>query len=220
MPSPISVAVNRTLRRQIGVSLTLLVLSVPFFGTAAAAGQQTPPTAPHSGPGDGMGPPPMEGGRPPMERAFHLGPRGRWWNNPELVQKLNLTPDQQKQMETVFEQSRQGLMDLSGTVRQEEMAMRPLLSADAPDESKILAQIDRVAQARAELEKSNARMLLRLRRVLTPEQWKTLQAEAPRGDFGGRHRFGPMNEPARGWASQSALARYFPQAASRRPVLR
>ena len=128
-----------------------------------------------------------------MERAFHLGPRGRWWNNPELVQKLNLTPDQQKQMETVFEQSRQGLMDLSGTVRQEEMAMRPLLSADAPDENKILAQIDRVAQARAELEKSNARMLLRLRRVLTPEQWKTLQAEAPRGDFGGRHRFDPMN---------------------------
>ncbi len=130
-----------------------------------------------------------------MERAFHLGPRGRWWNNPELVQKLNLTADQQKQMEAIFAQSRPGLMNLSGTVRQEEMAMRPLLSADAPDEGKILAQIDRVAQARAELEKSNARMLLGLRRVLTPEQWKTLQAETPPGDFGGRHRFGPMNGP-------------------------
>ena len=37
------------------------------------------------------GPPPMEGRRPPMERAFHLGPHGRWWNNPELAQKLGLT---------------------------------------------------------------------------------------------------------------------------------
>jgi len=130
----------------------------------------------------------MEGRRPPMERAFHLGPRGRWWNNPDFVKKLSLTPDQQKKMEAVFEQSRPSLMDLSATVRKEEMAMEPLLSVDQPDESKILAQIDRVAQARAELEKSYARMLLGLRRVLTPDQWKTLQADDPHGRF---PRFGP-----------------------------
>jgi len=130
----------------------------------------------------------MEGRRAPMERAFHLGPRGRWWNNPDFVKKLSLTPDQQKKMEAVFEQSRPSLTDLSATVRKEEMAMEPLLSADQPDESKILAQIDRVAQARAELEKSYARMLLGLRRVLTPDQWKTLQADDPHGRF---PRFGP-----------------------------
>ena len=140
-----------------------------------------------------MGPPPMEGRRPPMERAFHLGPHGRWWNNPEFVQKLGLTPDQQKKMETIYEQSRPALMDHLDTVRKEEMAIGPLLSVDTPDEGRILAQIDRVAQARAELEKANARMLLGLRRVLTPDQWKTLQADAPKGDFNGRHsRFGPM----------------------------
>jgi Spy/CpxP family protein refolding chaperone len=90
-------------------------------------------------------------------------------------------------MEAVFEQSRPNLMDLSATVRKEEMAMEPLLAADQPDEGKILAQIDRVAQARAELEKANGRMLLGLRRVLTPEQWKTLQADEPHGHY----RFGP-----------------------------
>ena len=57
--------------------------------------------------------------------------------------------------------------------------MEPLVSADQPDEAKILAQIDRVAQARAELEKANARMLLDIRRVLTPEQWQKLKAESP-----------------------------------------
>lgn len=136
----------------------------------------------------------MEGRRPPMERAFHLGPHGRWWNNPDWVQKLGLTSDQQKRMEAVFEQSRPTLMDLSATVRKEETAMEPLLAADQPDEGKILAQIDRVAQARAELEKANARMLLGLRRVLTPDQWKTLQADARelRGHF---PRFGPMQGP-------------------------
>ena len=131
--------------------------------------------------GQGIGP--MEGRRPPMERAFHLGPRGRWWNNPEMAQKLGLTTDQQKKMDAVFEQSRPSLMDLSAAVRKEESGMEPLLAADQPDEGKILAQVDRVAQARAELEKANARMLLGLRRLLTPDQWKTLQAEEPHGHF-------------------------------------
>ena len=110
-----------------------------------------------------------------MDRGFHVGPHGRWWNNPEWAQKLGLTPDQQKRMEAVFEQSRPSLMDLSSTVHKEETAVEPLLAADQPDEGKILAQIDRVAQARAELEKAYGRMLLGLRRVLTPDQWKTLR---------------------------------------------
>jgi Spy/CpxP family protein refolding chaperone len=150
-----------------------------LLGMAFASGlcQQSGPP-PQNGP-DGGGPPPMEGRRPPMERAFHLGPHGRWWNNPEFAQKLGLTADQQKRMEAVFEQARPGLMDLSANVRKEETSMEPLLAADQPEESKVLAQIDRVAQARAELEKANARMLLGLRRVLTPDQWKTLQADEP-----------------------------------------
>jgi protein CpxP len=164
----------------------LAVTLAMALGSGATLCQETVPLP--NGPGQGMGPPPMEGRRPPMERAFHLGPRGRWWNNPEVAQKLGLTSDQQKRMEVVFEQSRPNLMDLSATVRKEEMAMEPLLAADQPDESKILAQIDHVAQARAELEKANGRMLLGLRRVLTPEQWKTLQADEPHGHY---PRFGP-----------------------------
>ena|ERR1700761_3948739 len=98
-------------------------------------------------------------------------------------------------MEAIFEQSRPSLMDLLSGVRNEEMAMEPLLAADQPDEPKILAQIDRVAQARVQLEKANARMLLGLRRVLTPEQWKTLQAEEPHMHYP-RFGQGPQNEPA------------------------
>ncbi|HTZ59670.1 MAG TPA: Spy/CpxP family protein refolding chaperone [Acidobacteriaceae bacterium] len=160
----------------------------------AAAFCQTAPPPPN--PGDNTGPPPMEGRRPPMERAFHVGPFGRWWNNPEFVQKLGLTADQQKKMEAVFEQNRPGLLDLLANVRKEEAAMEPLLAADPLDDAKILAQIDRVTQARAELERANGRMLLGLRKVLTLQQWKTLQAEEPHGRFP-RFGGGPRNEPSR-----------------------
>ncbi len=127
-----------------------------------------------------------------MERAFRLGPHGRWWNNPEFAQKLGLTTDQLKRMEAVFEQSRPSLMEMLTAALKEEMAMEPLLAADQPDEGKVLAQIDRVAQARAQLEKANARMLLGLRRILTSDQWKTLQAEEPHNH---RPRLGPMEGP-------------------------
>ncbi|MGA2879659.1 MAG: Spy/CpxP family protein refolding chaperone [Bryobacteraceae bacterium] len=127
------------------------------------------------------GPPPMRPNRPPMERAFHGGPPGRWWRDPMLVQKLGLTTDQQKRIDVIFQQSRLKLIDLSAGLQKEEAFLEPLLEGDGPDQSQVLAQIDRVAQARAELEKANARMLLGFRGVLTLEQWRKLQSEGPPG---------------------------------------
>jgi len=152
--------------------------------------------------GGGMDRGPMAPHRPPMERAFRMGPRGRWWNNPEVAQKVGLSTDQQKKMDDIFQQSRLKLIDQHAAVEKEETILEPLLSAEQPDETRVLAQIDKVAQARAELEKANARMLLGLRSVLTTAQWKTLQTLGP-GDRPGRRgaddrrgRHGPDRAPA------------------------
>ena len=116
--------------------------------------------------------------RSPMERA--LGPRGdhgRWWNDPGMIAKLKLTDDQRKTMDAILLDHREKLIDLHANLDKTELVMGPLLSADQPNESEILAQIDKVTMARAELEKANARFLLAIRAKLTPEQWKTLQAD-------------------------------------------
>jgi Spy/CpxP family protein refolding chaperone len=125
-----------------------------------------------------------------MERALQPGPHGRWWNNPEMAQKLGLTADQQKKMDEIFQQHRLKLIDLNASLQKEEAILEPLVESDQPEESKIVTQIDRVAQARAELEKANARMLLGIRRVLNPDQWKKLQVGVPRppGGFPEPHR--------------------------------
>ena len=108
---------------------------------------------------------------------LRIGPPGIWWKNPDIVQKLTITPDQQKRMDDIFQQSRLQLIDLKAAVEREEVLLEPMLAANPPDTNKVLAQIDRAAQARAELEKANARMLLGIRTVLTPDQWTKLQAE-------------------------------------------
>ena len=181
-----------------------------FAGAALlAAGIAAGAQGPGSGPGHDMG-----GGfgqhRPPMEQAF--GPRGahgRWWNDPAMVEKLKLTDDQRKSMDAILLEHREKLIDMRANVEKAELAMEPLMHDDRPNEGQILAQIDKVAQARAELEKANARFLLAIRGKLTPDQWKQLQeAHNDRADRHGdrmdrrgwqqdgpRHE-GPAHDPA------------------------
>jgi Spy/CpxP family protein refolding chaperone len=123
-----------------------------------------------------------------MERRLESGGPARWWQNQEVVQRLGLTTDQQKKMDDIFQQSRLRLIDLNAALQKEEAIMEPLMAADQPDEAKLLAQVDKVAQARAELEKANGRMLVGMRRVLTPDQWKKLQASEGPGGRGPRPR--------------------------------
>lgn len=111
----------------------------------------------------------------PMENTLQGKLPVRWWRQAPLAERLGLTADQQKRMEDNFQQSRVKLIDLNASVDKEEAVLEPLVAADKPDEAKIRAQIDRIAQARAELEKANANMLLGLRMILTGDQWKKLQ---------------------------------------------
>jgi Spy/CpxP family protein refolding chaperone len=173
------------------------ILSFPLLLAAAAWAQPTqpPPQAPPPAqqppgqPGAPGQPPPMTGAprraiplrlipRPGIG-ALEAGPRGRWWTNPETAKELGLTADQQRKMDDIFQQHRVSLIDLNAMLEKQEVFLEPLVSADQPEESKILAQIDRVAQARAELEKANARMLLGIRRVMTADQWQKLKTLTP-----------------------------------------
>ena len=102
----------------------------------------------------------------------------RWWKNAATAQSMGLTADQQRKMDDVFQQYRLKLIDLNAALEKEEVSLDPLVSAEPLNESKITVQIDRVAQARAELEKANGRMLLGIRKMLTPDQWNKLQKGA------------------------------------------
>jgi protein CpxP len=138
-----------------------------FFVASVVYAQGPPPGRPE-------GPPPT--GRPPLERALG-GPTGRWWDDPEMARKVGLSADQQKKMDDILQQNRLKLIDLNASLRREEAVLEPLVRTGQLDDSRILPQIDRVAQARAELEKANGRLLIGLRHVLTADQWQKLQAE-------------------------------------------
>ena len=130
------------------------------------------------GPGPGPVPPGGHGDHgwgPPMERTQHDEHFGRWWNNPKVAQAINLTDDQKKKMDDIFQKHRLKLVDLHANLEKQQILIRPLIEADNPNESQVLAQIDKIAQARAELEKADAHMLFDIRKVLTADQWQKLK---------------------------------------------
>ena len=148
--------------------------------------------------------PPMPAAAPEPQRGFMPGPGrdgmrmpggdgmrmrdggipgGKWWKDSQTVQALGISDQQAQQMEKIFQDHRMQLVDLHANLEKAELAMEPMMQADQPNESQVNAQIDKIAQARAALEKSNAQMLFAIRRVLTPDQWKKLQTQhhEPRG---------------------------------------
>lgn len=173
--------------------IVLMVAAV--FVAVTVAGAQGFGGGPDAGPGPMMS-------RPPMERvlgSMGMGGRG-WWNNTRMIEQLKLTDDQRKAMDAILLQHREKIIDLRSNLEKAELAMQPLMSADTPNDAAIIAQIDKVVAARAELERANARFLLAIRDKLTADQWKQIQAaRADRGsrwgDRPGMRRQMPQNQP-------------------------
>ena len=176
--------------------LSAALLSHPSAAAQApppsASSNAAPPPAPADAPAPGGAPASrhyQRSGQPPqMSSDFRNGsggmgmhpgsrivPPGEWWKNADTIQQLSLTEDQQKKMDAIFQQSRLTLIDLKANLEKQEVLLEPMLNANPPDATKALAQISKVADARAELEKTNAKMLLGIRGVLTADQWTKLQ---------------------------------------------
>lgn len=157
--------------------MATVALACAALLTAGGASAQCPGGGPCGGQGMGSGVGPGFGmHRGPMERE--LGPRGhhgQWWNRPNMIQELKLTEAQRTAMDKILLEHRENLIDLRASLDKAELMLHPMMQEDHPNETQILAQIDRIATARANLEKANARFLLAIRAQLTLEQWKTLE---------------------------------------------
>ena len=116
-----------------------------------------------------------------------------WWKDPEVVQKLHLSGDQVQKLEKIAQDHQIQETDLRPDLEKQDAALRSKLETDPPDEAQVFAQIDKVSQARATLEKSNVEMLMAMRHVLTTEQAQMLHYLRP--NFAEpRPGFGPPDE--------------------------
>jgi len=149
-------------------------------GGAPPFGGQGPGMAPS--PNAPMGGPNASGGQDnrnaenPARTGLQLGPPGqRWWDDKSFAKGLKLRPEQQTRMDAIFDQNKGALLARLQNLKQVESQMDEIAKSPNPDESALFTQIDRLAQARAELEKANTHMLLQIRKEMDADQLTRLE---------------------------------------------
>jgi TonB family protein len=99
---------------------------------------------------------------------------GKWWKNSQIVKQLQLRESQVAQIEQVFMSHQNKLISAKVELEKRELQLKTLMQAEPIQEAQARNAIEKVAMARAELEKVNASMMLSIRKNLSKEQWNKL----------------------------------------------
>jgi len=143
------------------LNLCLFCLIVPAIALAQKA-PPPPPPPPAPPQAAAPSPPPPPGGL------------GKWWKNSSAVRDLELSPAQVEQIESAFLQHQPRLSQLRAELLQSEQQLKAALQSEQLNEGVIRAQSQAIGQLRLVLENENSEMTLKMRRVMTAEQWRRL----------------------------------------------
>ena len=108
-------------------------------------------------------------------------PRGiyAWWSRPEIARDLNLTPAQRQQIRATVQQFRPHLLNVRVAVNQAERELGAQFDRSPVDPAKANDAIERLVDARSDLTRTLSQLSLKLRTILTEEQWRELQRRRP-----------------------------------------
>ena len=112
--------------------------------------------------------------------AFAQLPKGTyaWWSSP-VVQNLNLSDEQRKQIRETIKDYRPRLLELRAAIERAETELDREFNQPNVDTHRATESIDRFASAHGDLTRTLSQMSLKLRTVLKPEQWDELQRKRP-----------------------------------------
>ncbi len=113
--------------------------------------------------------------------VFAQMPRGiyAWWSRPEIARDLNLSPAQREQIRAAVQQFRPHLLNVRVAVNQAEQALAEQFNRAPVDPGKTNEAIERLVDARSDLTRTLTQLSLKLRLVLTEQQWQELQRRRP-----------------------------------------
>ena len=114
--------------------------------------------------------------------AQPAAPRGffAWWDSP-IARDLNLKEEQNQQIREVVRGYRNKLIDQRSALEKAEGDFEDVFNDEKIDQRKANDAVERLATARADMSRTVSQMSLKLRTILTAEQWHELQKRMPKG---------------------------------------
>jgi Spy/CpxP family protein refolding chaperone len=113
---------------------------------------------------------------------------GKWWENPEMAEKLNLSDAEKAKLKEAFNNSRRKLIDLKSNVEKQRFELGTLLDKKTLDEAAVMQQFTKLEKARTELSRERFSYLLEARKILGQERYQTLKQEGKKRRSSRMHR--------------------------------
>ena len=93
-----------------------------------------------------------------------------WWRNKQVVEELNLTPDQVNRIDSIFKSNKGEIKALHRELNKKENELRNLIQNPDSTRNQVLELTDEINAIKSEGQKLKVQMLWEIREVLNPEQ--------------------------------------------------
>ncbi|HXM75552.1 MAG TPA: periplasmic heavy metal sensor, partial [Thermoanaerobaculia bacterium] len=88
--------------------------------------------------------------------------------------EIGLSAEQSREIEKIFVKSRTRLIDIKADLEKKQLALQSSMEDQAADRRTVEKEIEAVENARAELQKTRALMILDMKQILKHDQWERL----------------------------------------------
>ena len=98
----------------------------------------------------------------------------KWWKNQRIVTQLQMSPQQVRQIDTIFSSYKKSIVNYRKSLRNQEKNLKRELQNPNANRDDVLQIIDGIENTKADYTRTKVEMYLRIKDVLTPQQQSTL----------------------------------------------
>jgi len=102
-------------------------------------------------------------------------PSGKWWYNQKVVNNLNLTQKEIRQLDQLYVDSHRKLIKLKNAVEREQFELDTLLGKKTVDDAKVRKQFEQLESARTDLANERLGFVIRVREIIGAERFQQLK---------------------------------------------
>lgn len=124
-------------------------------------------------------------------------PHGKWWRVPLIQEKLKITPEEQKKIDTLYLKSRRKMIDLKGVVEKEKLDLEQLFDNENFDKKASLKKFQSLQAAKDKLGLERFSFIVEIREIFGQKRFSELSNKHREFMRKGFHKKN-MNCPVRG----------------------
>lgn len=93
----------------------------------------------------------------------------------KFMKKLGLDSKQIKKIDDLTYRADREKLDIRHEIEKNRLDLEQLMSADKPNEAAIFSKLEKISALELKLKKNRVGLMLKVKAILTPEQWEKLQ---------------------------------------------